>query len=76
MIPPRRKPAPPPRQLVPAGFIKLQPNRLFDNEAEILATYPDAKIIKTWKTNQIACEILIPEPKSHVTSTSKKNTAR
>lgn len=40
----------------------FQPNRLFDNEAEILATYPGAKIIRTWPTNQIACEIIVQKP--------------
>lgn len=71
MPPPKKKIFPPPKASgVPAGFYMLQPNRAFDNEAEILSVYKDAKIVKVWKSAQIYCEILLPVEKA-VTNKTK-----
>jgi hypothetical protein len=56
-------PPPPPKrnlQVTPPGWTKLQPNRLFDTDDEVKATYPGCIILRKWQTNQFGCEIAIP----------------
>ena len=52
----------------PFNMVKIQPNPTFQDEAEmsdwVAKNIPGAKIIRTWKVEKLACEVLAPEPKS------------
>lgn len=59
----------PPRK-IPEGFIKIQPNRLFDSEEELMSVYPQCKIVRRWQCAQFHYEILV-QSKSETKSKKK-----
>jgi len=67
---------PPPKQLIPTGFEKLLPNRLFDSQKEIdnfiKVEHPNGILIRKWKVESLAIEIAVPEIKHHTKEKKKK----
>jgi hypothetical protein len=54
----------------PTRTVKIQPNPTFQDEKEMLEwlqnNIPGAKVIRTWKVEKLACEVLAPEPKAKI----------